>query len=80
MMGKEKMIQIPYSLFLMLMRYHCLDDPDQNLQDEIKKGIEEKIIKLANRERYEAAMLAKSDPERRQLLQEYYDKKNGCPY
>ena len=79
-MSKEKMIQIPYSLFLKLMRYHCSDYPDESLLPEIKSGIEEKIIRLANRERYEAAMLAKSDPERKRLLDEYYKNKNGCPY
>lgn len=79
-MSKEKMIQIPYSLFLKLMRYHCTDTKDEVLEMEIREGIEDKINRLANRERYEAAMLAKSDPERRKLLQEYYDKKNGCPY
>ena len=77
---KEKMIQIPYSLFLKLMRYHCTDTRDEGLEMEIREGIEEKIIKLANRERYEAAMLAKSDPERKRLLDEYYKNKNGCPY
>lgn len=67
-------VQIPYSLFLKMMRYFCLDQTEHH--DDIRRAIEEKIDRLASRERYENAMLAKTDQERRELLQEYYDHKN----
>ena len=69
-----KNVQITYDLFLKLMRYFCNDELE--LHDEIQQAVEAKIDRLANRERYEQAMLAKSDKERRELLQEYYNCKN----
>ena len=70
----SKNIQIPYDLFLKMMRYFCNDE--REYEDEIRQAIEEKIDRLANRQRYEQAMLAKTDKERRELLQEYYDNRD----
>ena len=69
-----KKVQISYDLFMKLMRYFCLEKED--LHDEIRQAIEAKIDSMASRQRYAQAMAAGDDQERRELLQEYYDKKN----
>jgi hypothetical protein len=74
----KRNIQIPYSLFLDLLRFFCTDtgQDDPLLWERIRTSIEEKVDRMANRERYQNAMLATSDPDRRRLLQEYYDMKH----
>ena len=68
-----KTVQVPYDVFLKLMRYFCLDQTEYH--DEIKAFVETKVDRMAARQRYAGAMAAGTDEERRELLQEYYSKK-----
>lgn len=70
-MQKQKSVQISYSLFLDLMRYFCAGQQDEDTTQRIQEAIEEKINKMADRERYQRMVLAKTDKERSELLEEY---------
>ena len=45
-----KNIQIPQELFMKLLRYHLLDD--DNCAADVKKGLEQKMNAMAERELY----------------------------
>ena len=45
-----KNVQIPFTLFRLLVSYHLLDD--YSCSDEICKGLEEKMYHLVNRQLY----------------------------
>lgn len=70
-----KSIQISYEMFLKLMRYFFNNQTEY--EDDIMNYIEDKMTRLANRERYSKAMAAQSDEERRKLLEEYFKYKHG---
>lgn len=69
-----KTVQVPYDVFLKLMRYFCLNQTEYH--DEIQRAVEAKIDRMASRQRYAQAMAAGTDQERQDLLREYYNKKN----
>ena len=65
-------IQIPQELFMKLLRYHLLDD--DNCAADVKKGLEQKMNAMAERELYTKSKTAQSEEEREKARQEYLDK------
>ena len=45
-----KNVQIPQELFMKLLRYHLLDD--DSCADDVKKGLEQKMDTMVERELY----------------------------
>ena len=45
-----KNVQIPQELFMKLLRYHLLDD--DSCADDVKKGLEQKMNTMVERESY----------------------------
>lgn len=45
-----KNVQIPQELFMKLLRYHLLDD--DSCADDVKKGLEQKMNTMVERELY----------------------------
>lgn len=45
-------IQIPYDLFLDLVRYHLTGLRDEDIETHIKLGLQDKLDRAAARERY----------------------------
>lgn len=68
-----KSVQISYDLFIKLARYFCADQ--REYEAEIRAAIEEKVNRLANRQRYKKAMAADNANEKKELLNEYYQNK-----
>lgn len=48
----SKTVQIPEELFYDLIKYHSLDLRDPELKLRIRSGLEAKLDKMADRERY----------------------------
>jgi len=67
-----KMVQIPESLFVALMKYHVLKIED--CLPEIKTGLEEKYEAMMRRELYTKSKTAKTEAEREEARQAYLDK------
>ena len=67
-----KMVQIPESLFVALMKYHVLEIED--CLPEIKTGLEEKYEAMMRRELYTKSKTAKTEAEREEARQAYLDK------
>ena len=66
-----KNIQIPPELFIRLIRFHLFDmDEDADL---IKKGLEDKMERLARHEIYSKSKTASSEEEKEKARQEYLD-------
>ena len=66
-----KNIQIPQELFIRLIRFHLFDmDEDADL---IKKGLEDKMERLAGHEIYSKSKTASSEEEKEKARQEYLD-------
>ena len=66
-----KNIQIPQELFIRLIRFHLFDmDEDA---DFIKKGLEDKMERLARHEIYSKSKTASSEEEKEKARQEYLD-------
>lgn len=66
-----KNIQIPQELFIRLIRFHLFDmDEDADL---IKKGLEDKMVRLARHEIYSKSKTASSEEEKEKARQEYLD-------
>ena len=68
-----KMIQIPESLFVELMKYHVLGIEDS--LPEIQKGLEQKYEAMMRRELYTKSKTAPSEEEREKARQEYLDRR-----
>ena len=62
-----KNVQIPQELFMKLLRYHLLDD--------VKKGLEQKMNAMVERELYTKSKTAPSEEEREKARQEYLDRR-----
>lgn len=71
-----KQIQIPEKLFLALMKYHIFDI--QEVQPEIKKGLEAKMDSLSMRMLYSKYKTAPTEEEKQKARCEYLDKR-GVP-
>ena len=57
-----KNIQIPQELFMKLLRYHLIED--FSCEDDIKKGLEQKMDAMVMRELYTKSKTAPSEEER----------------
>lgn len=68
-----KNIQITQELFMKLLRYHLIED--FSCEDDIKKGLEQKMDKMVMRELYTKSKTAPSEEEREKARQEYLDKR-----
>ena len=67
-----KMVQIPDSLFVALVKFHVLGIDD--CLPEIKKGLEQKLDAMMRRELYTKSKTAKTEAEREEARQAYLDK------
>ena len=66
-----KNIQIPQELFMKLLRYHLLDD--DSCTEDGKKGLEQKMNTMVERELYTKSKTAPTEEEREKARQEYLD-------
>ena len=67
-----KMVQIPESLFVALMKFHVLGIED--CLPEIKTGLEQKYEAMMRRELYTKSKTAKTQEEREEARKAYLDK------
>ena len=76
--GKDRLktVQIPYELFVALLRYHLLED--DCCAEEIRQGMEQKLDSLVRHELYRKYMTAPTQAERENARQEYLDRR-GMP-
>lgn len=72
----RKKVQIPYDLFLSLLRYHLMMEDDY--EDEIKWGLEQKLDALVRHELYAKYKTAPTEEEREKARLEYLDQR-GVP-
>ena len=68
-----KNVQISQELFMKLFRYHLLDD--DSCTDDVKKGLEQKMNAMVERELYTKSKIAPTEKEREKSRQEYLDKR-----
>lgn len=68
-----KNVQISQELFMKLLRYHLLDD-DSCIGD-VKKGLEQKMNAMVERELYTKSKTAPTEEEREKARQEYLDRR-----
>ena len=66
-----KNIQIPQELFMKLLRYHLLDD--DSCTEDVKKGLEQKMNTMVERELYTKSKTAPTEEDREKARQEYLD-------
>ena len=59
-----------------LLRYHLLDD--DSCADDVKKGLEQKMNTMVERELYTKSKTAPTEEEREKSRQEYLDRR-GIP-
>ena len=68
-----KNVQIPQQLFMKLLRYHLLDD--DSCTEDVKKGLEQKMKTMVERELYTKSKNAPTEEEREKARQEYLDRR-----
>ena len=71
-----KNVQIPYDLFVALVEYHL--GYDDEYDDEIRQGLEQKLDSLVRHELYAKYKTAPTQEERENARQEYLEKR-GVP-
>ena len=71
-----KNVQIPYELFMMLLRYHLVED--DTCLEEIRQGLEKKLDSLVQHELYGKFKTASTQEQREKARQEYLDRR-GVP-
>ena len=71
-----KSLQNPYHLFLDLAMHHLRGDDD--LEEAIRQGLEQKLDAILNRQLYSLYKTAPNEEEREQARQEYLDRR-GVP-
>ncbi len=71
-----KNVQIPYELFLNLVRFHLLDMDE--FDKEIRIGLERKLDTMMSRQLYLQFKTAPTEEEREAARKEYLDKR-GVP-
>lgn len=71
-----KNVQISQELFSLLVRYFLIDQ--QELLQEIRKGLEKKVDALAMRKLYSQYKTAPTEKKRQKARQEYLDRR-GVP-
>lgn len=62
---KNKNVQIPYELFLLLLQYHLMEYR-QN-EEKIRQGLEKKMNAMAEREIYSRYKTAPTEEEREKI-------------
>ena len=73
---KNKNVQIPYELFLLLLQYHLMEYR-QN-EEKIRQGLEKKMNAMAEREISSRYKTAPTEEEREKYRKEYLDRR-GIP-
>ena len=73
---KMKNVQIPYELFMLLLRHYLVED--DTCLDEIRQGLEKKLDSLVQHELYGKFKTALTQEEREKARQEYLDRR-GVP-
>ncbi len=68
-----KNVQIPYELFLLLLRYHLMDETDG--EEQIRSSLEQKLDSMVRRELYSKSKTAPTAEERENARQKYLDKR-----
>ena len=68
-----KNVQISQELFMKLLRYHLLDD--DSCTEDVKKGLEQKMNTMVERELYTKSKNAPTEEEREKARQEYLDRR-----
>ncbi len=68
-----KNVQIPYGLFVALVEYHL--GYDDEYEDEIRQGLEQKLDSLVRHELYAKYKTAPTQEEREKARQEYLEKR-----
>ena len=68
-----KNVQVPQQLFMKLLRYHLLDD--DSCADDVKKGLEQKMNTMVERELYTKSKTAPTEEERQKARQESLDRR-----
>ena len=71
-----KQVQIPQELFVQLIHYHLMEDDSH--EDEIRIGLEKKLVAMVLRELYGKSKTALTEEERKKARKEYLDKR-GIP-
>ena len=71
-----KNVQIPYELFVDLVLYHLNGEDD--LDEDIRRGLEQKLDAMLNRQLYSQYKTAPTEEQREQARQEYLDRR-GVP-
>ena len=64
-----KNVQIPQELFMKLLRYHLLDD--DSCTEDVKKGLEQKMNTMVERELYTKSKTATTEEKREKAPQDY---------
>ena len=67
-----KMVQIPESLFVALMKFHVLGIED--VLPEVQKGLEQKYEAMMRRELYTKSKTAETEAEREEARKAYLDR------
>lgn len=68
-----KNVQIPYELFLNLIRHHLMED--DTCEPEIRTGLERKLDALVMHELYTKSRMALTEEEREKARKEYLDRR-----
>ena len=70
-----KQVQIPQELFVLLLRYHLMEEDSH--EDEIRIGLEKKLNTMVLRELYGKSKVASTETEREKARKEYHRKLRG---
>lgn len=75
-----KTVQIPYDLFVDLVRFHLTDEPDEygEIQDAIQVGLSRKLDALIRHDLY-STYKSDPDPARREAARIAYLDQTGIP-
>ncbi|MDO4168679.1 MAG: complexin-2 [Lachnospiraceae bacterium] len=68
-----KNVQISLELFMKLLRFHLIED--NTCADDVKRGLEQKMNTMVERELYTRFKTAPSEEEREKARQEYLDRR-----
>lgn len=71
-----KNVQIPYDLFIELLHYHLVQEDDY--EENIQRGLEEKLDAMVRHELYMKYKTAPTEEERELVRLEYLDRR-GVP-
>jgi len=63
-----KQVQIDERLFYDLAKYHCLGQQNEELESRIREGLEQKVEKMAARQRYAERLKTESRIKVQQML------------